>query len=496
MKANEFKMSERQLGAVLAGLMVCIAVGFLFLLFKSPTAVIADVRVTDIAAEQAAGTMSSGNGAQVSTAKKAEVVNIEGEFIQFEGKPGESQVDWPHFRGTDRSNIVSSDTPLAESWEGEGPPMIWGPVDLGEGHGGAVVWKGRVYVMDYDKEKKGDALRCFSIKDGKEIWRRWYKAPTKNNHGVSRTTPAVTEDYTITIGPRCHVMCVDTETGSFQWGIDMGTEYGTEVPLWYTGQCPLIDGDTVVLAPAGNEFLFVGVDIATGSVLWKTPKPSGKWKMSHSSVMPMTLLGKKMYIYCADGGVAGVSAEESDRGKLLWKSISWNNKVTAPSPLKVNDQQIFLTAGNGGGSLMLELKEEGDEIKADTVFVHDKKNGFSCEQQTPILYEGHIFGVLPKSAGERREQFACINPKGEFVWTSGKTERYGLGPFLMGDGKFFVLNDNGELTMMRASLSGFERLGHAKVLKGHDAWAPMALVDGKLLLRDSKQMICLDVSKQ
>ncbi len=50
MKANEFKMSERQLGAVLAGLMVCIAVGFLFLLFKSPTAVIADVRVTDIAA--------------------------------------------------------------------------------------------------------------------------------------------------------------------------------------------------------------------------------------------------------------------------------------------------------------------------------------------------------------------------------------------------------------------------------------------------------------
>ena len=496
MKSNEFKMSEQHLGAVLVGLMACIAFGFLFLLFRSPTAVMAEVRVTDFAAEQAAGTLSSGSGAQAATAQQAEPVNIEGEFTQFDGQPGESQVDWPHFRGADHSNIVSGGTPLADSWEEGGPPQLWGPIDLGEGHGGAVVWKGRVYVMDYDKEKKGDALRCFSIKDGKEIWRRWYKAPTKNNHGVSRTTPAVTQDYTVTIGPRCHVMCVDTETGSFQWGTDMVAEYGTEVPLWYTGQCPLIDGDTLVLAPAGTKSLFVGLDIATGSVLWETPTP-GKWKMTHSSVIPMTLLGKKMYIYCADGGVAGVSAEEEDRGKLLWKSIAWSNKVTSPSPLKVNDHQIFLTAGNGSGSLMLELKQAGDEIITETVFVHDKKNGFSCEQQTPILHQGHIFGILPKSAGERREQFACLNPKGEFVWTSGNTERYGLGPFLMGDGKFFILNDrNGELTMIKASLSGFEQLAKAKVLKGHDAWAPMALVDGKLLLRDSKQMICLDVSKQ
>jgi len=49
--------------------------------------------------------------------------------------------------------------------------------------------------------------------------------------------------------------------------------------------------------------------------------------------------------------------------------------------------------------------------------------------------------------------------------------------------------------MMKASLTGFERLAQAQVLKGHDAWAPMALVDGKLLLRDSKQMICLDVGE-
>ena len=46
----------------------------------------------------------------------------------------------------------------------------------------------------------------------------------------------------------------------------------------------------------------------------------------------------------------------------------------------------------------------------------------------------------------------------------------------------------------RASLTGYEPLAEAQVLHGHDAWGPMALVDGKLILRDSLKMICLDVS--
>jgi outer membrane protein assembly factor BamB len=124
-----------------------------------------------------------------------------------------------------------------------------------------------------------------------------------------------------------------------------------------------------------------------------------------------------------------------------------------------------------------------------------EKTIFSCEQHTPVLYEGHLFAVLPKDAAELRAQFACLNPDGKLVWSSGKTERFGLGPFLFADGKVFILNDNGELTLIRASVRSYERLARARVLHGRDAWAPMALVDGRLLLRDSEQLICLDVRK-
>lgn len=480
-------MNNRQLSLVLIGLTACIAVGFLYLLIRAPQAVEVSVRLTDVAAEQAAGTLSKGTAA----APKVEKVDIKGTFEQLDGKPGKTISAWPRFRGADFTNVSSENGSLLEKWPNAGPPVLWS-VKLGEGHSGAAVWKGRVFVLDYDEAKEGDALRCFSFDNGKEIWRRWYKAPTKRNHGVSRTVPAITDKYTVTMGPRCHVLCVDTETGEFRWGIDLVAEYASEVPLWYTGQCPLIEDGIAVLAPGGKT-LMMGVDCETGNVVWQTPNPDG-WKMSHSSVIPMTLLGKRMYVYCAMGGLVGVSAEKADRGALLWKSPAWNHSVTSPSPVAIDDRRIFLTAGYGGGSMMMGLKQENGGTVAKPLFELDKTI-FACEQQTPIFYQGRLFGVLPKDAGASRAQFACLDTDGKIVWTSGKTERFGLGPFLIADGKVFILNDNGELTLIRASVKGYDQLARARVLQGRDAWGPMALVDGRLLLRDSETMICLDVRK-
>jgi outer membrane protein assembly factor BamB len=478
-------MSSAHLSLVLLGLITGIAGGFIFLLFNLPPAVDVTVRLTDVAAETAAGTL----GAPASSAEK---VNIEGTFETFDGQPGHTASSWPRFRGADFSNIASPENgSLAETWPAAGPPILWS-IHFSEGHSGAAVWNGRVYVMDYDEEREADSLRAFSFADGREIWRRWYKAPTKRNHGVSRTVPAVTDKYIVTMGPRCHVMCVDTDTGDFRWGIDLVADYGAEVPLWYTGQCPLIDDGIAVLAPGGKA-LMMGVDCETGEVVWQTPNPD-RWKMTHSSIVPMTLLGKKMYVYCALGGVFGVSAEKEDRGKLLWKSTRWNHSVNAPSPVAIDDRRIFLTVGYGGGSMMLGLRKENDEFIAEPLFQLDK-TVFACEQQTPIFYRNHLFGILPKDASALRGQFVCLDTSGNIVWTSGRTERFGLGPFLIADDKVVILNDNGELTLIRASLTGYEPLARARVLQGRDAWAPMALVDGRLILRDSERMICLDVRK-
>lgn len=431
-------------------------------------------------------------------ADSSEVVKIGETFQAFDGKPSSLPGIWPSFRGPKIDNMGPEEVKLTDRWPSAGPKVFWS-LDLGEGYAGAAVLNGRVYLLDYDEKTKEDALRCFSLDDGKEIWRRSYKVKVLRNHGMSRTVPAVTDKYVVSIGPRCHVMCVDAVTGDFKWGIDLVKEYGTTVPLWYTAQCPLIDGTTAVIAPGGPGGLIIGVDCETGKVLWKTENPL-KWRMSHSSVVPMTFAGKKMYVYCAIGGIFAVSASGDDVGKILWESLEWSGiQVISPAPLVLDDGYVFLTTGYGAGSYLLRVTEEGGKFSAKTIWKTAVKDGLACEQQTPIYYKKHIFSVNPADSGARKDQLVCMNPydNGKVVWTSGKEKRYGhYEPFMLADDKLFVLSEQGGLSIVKASTQRFEPVSEAKVLHGKDAWAPIALAGTRMILRDAHKLICIDVGRE
>lgn len=91
------------------------------------------------------------------------------------------------------------------------------------------------------------------------------------NHGSSRTVPAISGNYVVTLGPKCHLVCWDVNTGRHLWMIDLVHRYRTQVPPWYTGQCPLVDEGAVIVAPAGDA-LMVAIDLATGSPRWESPR--------------------------------------------------------------------------------------------------------------------------------------------------------------------------------------------------------------------------------
>ncbi|MBN2774919.1 MAG: PQQ-binding-like beta-propeller repeat protein, partial [Prolixibacteraceae bacterium] len=364
----------------------------------------------------------------------------------------------------------------------------------GEGHSGAAIYKGLVYILDYDEEARSDVLRCHSLTTGEEIWRRWYKVNIKRNHGMARTVPAVTDDFILTIGPRCHTMCVERESGNLLWGIDIEKDYQVEVPMWYTGQCPLIDDGNAIIGLGGTS-LMIAVDCRTGDKIWETPNPNG-WKMSHSSVVPFTFGGRKMYVYSAIGGLVAVAADGPNAGSVLWEEPAWNHSVIAPSPVCMPDGKIFLTAGYGAGSMVIQLSEENGVFSTKVLDEYAPKDGLACEQQTPIFYDGHLFGILPKDGGALRNQFVCVTPGNtkNVIWSSGKEERFGLGPFFIADNKFFILDDQAVLTILRLSTKEYTKLEQVQVIEdAHDAWAPFALADGFLVLRDSKKMVCIDM---
>ena len=133
------------------------------------------------------------------------------------------------------------------------------------------------------------------------------------------------------------------------------------------------------------------------------------------------------------------------------------------------------------------LKENTGKLIAETLF-RLKPEVFGSTQQTPIFFNGYIYGVRPDG------QLVCLNPNGELVWTSDTAHRFGLGPYMIANGLIYVMNDSGLLTLAEATPSGYKQLAQSQVLSGHDSWGPMTIAGGRLIVRDLTRMVCLDVT--
>lgn len=411
-------------------------------------------------------------------------IDLKGAFTAGPGKAADLPGSWPCFRGPDRDGIAREAPRLPDAFPANGPAKKWS-MKVGYGFAAPVVDAGRVYLIDYDTTAKQDAIRCLSLADGAEIWRRTYPVMCKNNHGMSRTVPALADGVLVTMGPRCHVVACDAASGDFRWGLDLVKDFGTKEPPWYAGQCPLIDQGKVILAPAGPEVLLMAIDLKTGKPLWKTPNPHA-WVMTHSSVMIATIHEVRQYVYCGSGGMAGIAVDD---GRLLWTTADWKvNIATIATPVQVAPDRLFCAGGYASGAAMLTFTKGADGTFAMAVAWRTKATVFGSDQQTPVFYQDHLYGVAPDG------QFVCLGLDGKRIWASGPANRFGLGPYLIADGRILVLSDHGLLTMATATTEGWKPQAKAQVLDGHDAWGPLALAGTRLLVRDFDTLACLDLA--
>jgi outer membrane protein assembly factor BamB len=390
--------------------------------------------------------------------------------------------DWPQFRGPARDG-VSKEVGLLRQWPAGGPRVLW-TVPVGQGYAGAAIVGGRVYHNDYDEQKNEWGVYARTLTDGKEIWRFREARVIRPNHAITRTVPAVDGKFVFSLDPKLGLHCLDAKTGKQLWFRNLVADYKTTIPPWYNGQNPLMEADRIVIA-TGGAAIMVALDKATGKEIWRTPNP-GQLVLSHVSVMPATLGGVKQYLYGTLNGPLGVAAAD---GRLLWEYPRKFNVAVAPSVTAVDGERVFMTASYDAGSVMLRVVPDGKGFKATPIF-DMKLNEWNSEVHTPIVYKGHMFAVGKKKRG----LFTCLDFNGKEVWTSDGKASFELGSYLLADGMFFVLEGRtGMLHLLEANVTGYKELAAAQVLAGPDVWGPMALSDGRLVLRDLTKMICLDV---
>ena len=88
----------------------------------------------------------------------------------------------------------------------------------------------------------------------------------------------------------------------------------------------------------------------------------------------------------------------------------------------------------------------------------------------------------------------CVDMKtGKKLWSKPKVGEYHASLLRTGDNKLLLLEEAGELVLLDPDVKQYHELARAKVC-GH-TWAHAALANGRLYLRDDKDVICVELPK-
>jgi outer membrane protein assembly factor BamB len=395
--------------------------------------------------------------------------------------------DWPQYLGPDR-DAESDENGLLSQWPAGGAKILW-TVPLGEGFGGPAVSKGKVYIYDRVDDRE-NVLRCFDLITGKEEWQFSSEAKWSVSYDGSRTVPTIDGSRIYVSDAFGNFLCVDKDTRKPLWKKNFWTDFSkTDIPMWAIAQNPLVYKNMVIIAPQTEVVGIVAYDKINGEIIWKTPVLPGSPGYVSPKVVKMDNEDHLVMISATrpeGGGTGAVMGFNPDTGKLLWSYDGWKCKTPVPNVTETGDNSLFITGGylSGGALIQLNKKENSWEVN-EVMFSKE----FASHVHPAIFYKGHLYSQGTNN--QVRNGFMCMDLKGNIKWKTGKDPNFDKGGFILADD--IILSSDGEkmLYLIEPTPDEFRVQAKAELLDTKQAWAPLALSDGKLLIRDQKQMKCV-----
>ncbi|MFH0759473.1 MAG: PQQ-binding-like beta-propeller repeat protein [Bacteroidota bacterium] len=412
--------------------------------------------------------------------------------------------DWPQYLGPGR-NSVSPQKNLLLSWPENGPEVLW-TVKVGPGNGGPVAKDGKVYILDRD-DQVGDIMRCFKLSNGEELWKYGYDSPGTVRFSGSRSVPALDGNYIYSCGHNGDLYCIDINTHRPVWNKNIWTDFGGgEIPTWAIVQCPLVFGDLVILASQAPQAGVVAYELLTGNVKWTTP-PLGPVGYVSPSMVRIGEEYQVVMITAATGGHGtpltggGVYGISPLNGEILWEYTNWKCIIPAPSAFDAGEGKVLITGGYEAGAAMIRIEKRADGGYGVTELYRNVD--FGAHTKPPLYDDGYFYAQY--STNNRRDGLVCMSMDGQVMWKTGREPGFNKGSMILADGFIFATDGDKTLYLIKPDPSAFKPVASAEVLEiaadlaepryGNQNWAPIALADGKLLIRDQNQIVCVKVAE-
>ncbi len=397
--------------------------------------------------------------------------------------------EWPQYLGPGR-NAISDEKGLLRQWPEGGPKVLW-TVPLGEGFGGPAVSEGKVYVYDRVDDTV-NVLRCFDIISGKEEWSYSHEAPWSVSYDGSRTVPTIEGNRIFVSDAVGNFLCIDKITRKPLWKKNLWKDFSrVDIPMWAIAQNPLIYKNMVIIASQTQEAGIIAYDKVSGEIIWKTPALPGSPGYVSPKAVKINNEDHLVMISATrpeSGGNGAVMGFDPDTGKMLWSYDGWKCKTPVPNVTEIGNNQLFVTGGYlAGGALIQIEKSENRWAVKELMFSKE----FGTHVHPAIFYKEHLYSQGTNN--QVRNGFMCMDLKGNIKWKTGKNPNFDKGGFILADD--MIISSDGEkmLYLIEPTPDEFRVLAKAELLDTKQAWAPLALSDGKLLIRDQKQMRCVVV---
>jgi outer membrane protein assembly factor BamB len=177
--------------------------------------------------------------------------------------------------------------------------------------------------------------------------------------------------------------------------------------------------------------------------------------------------------------VVGLAPEN---GALLWE-YSWDtdNGINVSQPIMVDRNRFFISSGYGKGAALVEVKGSGNKFTASTIWENtNMKNKFNSS----VLYNGYVYGL-------DETILVCLDVNtGERKWKDG---RYGYGQIILAGDHLVVTSDQGDVALVKATPNAYTEVARFPAVKGQ-TWNYPAIAGGRLLVRNSTEMVAYDIS--
>jgi outer membrane protein assembly factor BamB len=380
--------------------------------------------------------------------------------------------DWTEWRGPHRDGVLL-DEPKA--WPDK-LNLRW-KIEVGEGHSSPILVGDSIY--DFARFNDQETLFAIDPANGNIRWKQQYPAPYKVNsaaagHGPGpKSTPLYANGKLYTLGLSGILSCWDAKTGKLEWRKDSSQQFKAGAPVFGAAMSPIADRGMLIAHIGGDHSgALTAFDASTGNVKWTWTEDGP----AYASPIVVELAGARQVVTQSQLNIIGV---DEATGKTLWKiPFSTNYEQNIVTPVLYKDTLIF--SGIDKGVFAVRLIRNGGAIKPQTVW---ENKDASMYMNSPVLWGEVLVGFSHLKKGQL---FAMDAATGKTLWM-GPPRAGDNAAVLAGKSTLVSLNNEGQLSIVRADAKSFEVL-HQYIVADSATWAhPLVLSDG-VIVKDMKSL--------